>query len=78
MAQFNRIISTIDSHTTGEPTRLVVGGFPSLPGATMVEKLAYARDNVDSVRRLLLLEPRGRQDLYGAVLTAPSPTPTLV
>jgi proline racemase/trans-L-3-hydroxyproline dehydratase len=72
MAQFKRIITTVDSHTAGEPTRLVVGGLPSLPGATMVEKLAYARDKLDDLRGLLLLEPRGRQDMYGAILTSPS------
>jgi proline racemase len=72
MAQFKCIISTIDSHTAGEPTRLVIGGMPSLPGATMAEKMAYARNKLDHLRRLLLLEPRGRQDMYGAVLTTPT------
>jgi proline racemase/trans-L-3-hydroxyproline dehydratase len=72
MVQFTHIISTVDSHTAGEPTRLVVGGLPSLPGATMAEKMAYARNKLDGLRRLLLLEPRGRQDMYGAVLTTPT------
>lgn len=72
MAQFKRIISTIDSHTAGEPTRLVVSGLPPLPGASMEEKLMYARNNLDDLRGLLLLEPRGRQDMYGAVLTTPT------
>ncbi len=72
MVQFTRIVSTVDSHTAGEPTRLVVGGLPSLPGATMAEKIAYARRELDGLRRLLLLEPRGRQDMYGALLTTPA------
>ena len=72
MAQFTHIVSTIDSHTAGEPTRLVIGGLPPLRGATMAEKMVYARDELDGLRRLLILEPRGRQDMYGALLTAPS------
>jgi len=72
MVQFKHIISTVDSHTAGEPTRLVVSGLPSLPGATMAEKMTYARNKLDDLRRLLLLEPRGRQDMYGAVLTTPT------
>lgn len=72
MVQFTRIISTVDSHTAGEPTRIVVGGLPSLPGATMAEKMAYARNKLDDLRRFLLLEPRGRQDMYGAILTTPT------
>jgi proline racemase/trans-L-3-hydroxyproline dehydratase len=72
MVQFNHIISTIDSHTAGEPTRLVVGGLPPLPGATMADKMEYARNKLDDLRSLLLLEPRGRQDMYGAVLTSPT------
>ncbi len=72
MMQFIRLVSTVDSHTAGEPTRLVVGGLPFLPGATMADKMAYARAELDGLRRLLLLEPRGRQDMYGAVLTTPA------
>ncbi len=72
MVQFTHIISTVDSHTAGEPTRLVVGGLPSLPGTTIAEKMAYARNKLDGLRSLLLLEPRGRQDMYGAVLTPPT------
>jgi proline racemase len=69
MAQFKHIISTIDSHTAGEPTRLVVGGLPPLQGVNMEEKMMYARNHLDGLRALLLIEPRGRQDMYGAVLT---------
>jgi proline racemase/trans-L-3-hydroxyproline dehydratase len=71
MARFTRIINTIDSHTAGEPTRLVVSGVPPLPGDTMAEKMRYARRELDDLRSRLMLEPRGRQDMYGALLTAP-------
>ena len=72
MARFARTVSTIDSHTAGEPTRLVAGGIRSIPGATMAEKLAFARREMDGLRGLLMNEPRGRQDMYGALLTEPS------
>ena len=72
MARFTRTISTVDSHTAGEPTRLVVGGLPPLRGNTMAEKMVYARNELDGLRGLLMLEPRGRRDMYGALLTAPA------
>ena len=67
MARFSRIVSTIDSHTAGEPTRLVVGGLAPIPGNTMEEKLVHARQELDGLRALLMLEPRGRQEMYGAL-----------
>lgn len=72
MARLTRLISTVDSHTAGEPTRLVIGGLPPLRGATMAEKMIYARNELDGLRGLLMLEPRGRQDMYGALLTTPT------
>ena len=38
----------------------------------MAEKMAYARRELDGLRGLLMLEPRGRQDMYGALLTEPT------
>jgi len=72
MAQFTSIVSAIDSHTAGEPTRLVISGLPPLRGATISEKMLYARNELDGLRGLLMLEPRGRRDMYGALLTSPS------
>lgn len=66
------IVSSIDSHTAGEPTRLVTGGLPPLRGGTMAEKMLFARTELDGLRGLLMQEPRGRQDMYGALLTEPS------
>jgi proline racemase len=65
------IIRTIDAHTAGEPLRLIVDGFPSVEGKTMLEKREWLRANRDYLRRALLLEPRGHADMYGAVLTEP-------
>jgi proline racemase len=64
-------IRTIDAHAAGEPLRLVVDGFPSPEGATMLDKRAWAQKHVDHLRRALMLEPRGHADMYGALLTEP-------
>ncbi|MEM7203704.1 MAG: proline racemase family protein [Planctomycetota bacterium] len=65
-------ITTIDAHTAGEPLRIVTSGYPELPGNTMLERRVAARDQFDHLRRLLMLEPRGHADMYGAVLTPPA------
>jgi len=63
------MIRTIDAHVAGAPLRLIVEGFPAPRGQTMSEKRAWASRKSDHVRRLLMLEPRGHVDLFGAVLT---------
>ena len=65
------IIRTIDAHTAGEPLRLIVEGFPSIEGTTMLEKREWVKANHDHLRRALMLEPRGHADMYGALLTEP-------
>jgi len=64
-------LRTIDAHAGGEPLRLIVDGFPSPGGATMLEKREWVRRHADAIRRALMLEPRGHADMYGAVLTEP-------
>lgn len=64
-------IETVESHAGGEPLRVVVDGFPELPGETILEKRRYAREHHDDLRRALMLEPRGHADMYGALLTDP-------
>jgi len=68
---YRRVICTIDAHTEGTPERIVVSGLPPIPGDTMVEKNAYARDHLDHVRKLLVNEPRGHRNMCGSYLTAP-------
>jgi proline racemase len=65
------IVKTIDAHVAGEPLRLVVEGFPSPRGKTMIEKRDWAARHADRLRRSLVLEPRGHADMSGAVLTEP-------
>jgi len=69
--EVSRVYQTIDAHTAGEPLRIIVSGVPPLPGSTMLEKRRYFRENLDSVRRALMLEPRGHDDMYGCVITPP-------
>ena len=64
-------LHTIDSHTGGEPTRLVMKGFPALAGTTMAEKRDELREKHDHWRRACLLEPRGNDVLVGALYCAP-------
>ncbi|MGA8019055.1 MAG: proline racemase family protein, partial [Desulfobacterales bacterium] len=62
-------IKTIDSHTAGESTRLIIDGLGPIPGRTMVEKLAYFQNNFDHIRLALTREPRGHRDILAALLT---------
>ena len=66
-----KLVHIIDSHTGGEPTRLVMTGFPQLAGNTMAEKLNALRDQHDQWRRACLLEPRGNDVLVGALYCEP-------
>ena len=62
----------IDSHTEGEPTRVLIEGAPDLGGGTVAEQAKnFARDH-DHVRRAMVLEPRGSDVLVGALLVPPS------
>ncbi len=64
-------LPVIDSHTEGEPTRVIASGFPDLKGATMAERLEDFRANYDHLRRGVVLEPRGHNAVVGALLTPP-------
>ncbi len=68
---YQHLIKTIDSHTMGEPTRVIYDGFPELPGDTMMQKKAYLTEHYDHLRSALMLEPRGHRDMFGALLTEP-------
>lgn len=64
-------IHVIDSHTAGEPTRLVMDGFPALTGGTIAEKRDALRNSHDKWRRACMLEPRGHDVLVGALYCQP-------
>jgi proline racemase len=64
-------IRVIDSHTEGEPTRLVVAGWPAPAGATMAERRAQLAAHHDHLRSAVVREPRGHDAVVGALLTEP-------
>jgi proline racemase len=65
------ILSTVEMHTGGEPTRIVVDGWPRLEGKTLLDKRREAKGQFDHLRRGLMLEPRGHDGMYGALLVEP-------
>ncbi|MFX1576176.1 MAG: proline racemase family protein [Promethearchaeota archaeon] len=66
-----KTISTVDLHTAGEPVRFILEGLGSIPGKTMVEKQRFFARELDSIRTLLMHEPRGHRAMCGALLTPP-------
>ncbi|KAG9481299.1 hypothetical protein GDO78_010503 [Eleutherodactylus coqui] len=62
------VLSVVDMHTGGEPLRIVLSGAPVPEGRTLLEKRRWVRENMDWVRRVLMLEPRGHRAMYGALL----------
>jgi len=64
-------ITTIEAHTAGEPLRVLTGGFPVLPGDSILAKRRYAKENYDELRTALMWEPRGHADMYGCIVTEP-------
>ncbi|KFB09036.1 4-hydroxyproline epimerase [Nitratireductor basaltis] len=62
----------IDGHTCGNPVRLVTGGAPLLKGANMLEKRAHFLADYDWIRTGLMFEPRGHDQMSGAILYPPT------
>jgi 4-hydroxyproline epimerase len=71
MAQVQKI-KAIDSHTAGEPTRVVVDGFPDLGSGTMAERLGRFKHGFDRLRTAVACEPRGHDAIVGALLCKPT------
>ena len=64
-------IQIIDSHTGGEPTRLVIDGFPDLGSGSMAERRTVLAQQHDAWRAATVLEPRGSDVIVGALLCKP-------
>ncbi|MDX2208325.1 MAG: proline racemase family protein [Gemmatimonadales bacterium] len=64
-------IEVIDSHTAGEPTRVVIGGWPEPAGDSVAARRTWMRDHQDELRRAVVLEPRGHDAIVGALLVPP-------
>ncbi|MDR7855309.1 proline racemase [Tissierella sp.] len=67
---FTKSIHAVDSHTMGEPTRIIIGGVPTIPGKTMPEKKEYLVNHMDYLRTAVMHEPRGHNDMFGSIITA--------
>lgn len=72
MCKTLRKIHVIDSHTGGEPTRVVIEGFPDLGNGRMAERLKLFEANFDHFRTAIVSEPRGNDAIIGALLCKPS------
>lgn len=69
-----RRIQVVDSHTGGEPTRVVLEGGPELGTGPLAERRRRLDDEFDAFRRAVILEPRGSDILVGALLCPPVDT----
>ncbi|MEO1086389.1 MAG: proline racemase family protein, partial [Acidobacteriota bacterium] len=67
-----RTLDVIDSHTEGEPTRVVIAGGPDLGDGDVAERLKRFRRHHDAIRSAVVHEPRGFDALVGALLLEPS------
>ena len=65
------IITTLDVHAAGEPLRILTGGLPEIPGATMLERRRNMLEHYDYIRQALMWEPRGHYNMYGCIVTEP-------
>jgi proline racemase len=63
-----RLLHVVDTHTEGEPTRIVLSGFPQLEGRGVRERREFLRRHYDWLRTALLFEPRGHRGQFGALV----------
>ncbi|XP_034018333.1 trans-L-3-hydroxyproline dehydratase isoform X1 [Thalassophryne amazonica] len=61
-------LSVVDMHTGGEPLRIILSGYPEVKGDTLLSKRRYIKQHLDHLRRMLMFEPRGHYEMYGALL----------
>ncbi|ETS86256.1 hypothetical protein PFICI_00084 [Pestalotiopsis fici W106-1] len=66
-----RQLEVVDSHTCGQPTRVILGGAGIAPGMTPRDAQSYLEDSAPWVRRAAILEPRGHRSMFGAAAIAP-------
>ena len=66
-----QLFRVVDSHTGGEPTRVVIDGFPDLGNGSMTDRLEICRRDHDRLRSAVVREPRGHDAIVGALLCEP-------
>jgi 4-hydroxyproline epimerase len=64
-------VGVIDSHTGGEPTRVVISGGPDLGAGSMAQRLTMLRERYDGFRSAVVNEPRGSDVMVGALICSP-------
>jgi len=69
--KYDKLFTTIDTHTGGNPTRSLISGMPKLLGNTMSEKMLYMKTHYDWIRKFLMNEPRGHGVMSGVIITEP-------
>lgn len=68
----NKVLTSVDVHVAGEPLRIITDGLPEIPGDSQLERRAYCKENLDHIRKTLMLEPRGHHGMYGCIITPPA------
>ncbi|KAF3702828.1 Trans-L-3-hydroxyproline dehydratase [Channa argus] len=61
-------LSVVDMHTGGEPLRIIRSGYPQVKGDSVLSRRRYVQEHLDHLRRVLMFEPRGHYDMYGALI----------
>lgn len=69
--RWSRMLTLLDVHAEGEIGRVVTGGLPPIPGATMLEKMRWINEVDDSIRRFTVYEPRGTAHMTANLLLPP-------
>ena len=69
--KITRATAVVDTHTGGEPTRLIIGGAPYIPGKSISEKWVNVHKNFDDFRIYTTCEPRGHGDMVSALFVPP-------
>lgn len=70
--KISRVLTAFDTHSSGMTSRIVLTGFPEIPGETMLEKTKHCQENLDHLRKAVMLRPRGFKGILGAILTSPT------
>lgn len=65
------VMTIVETHSSGETTKVVMGGIPRIPGKSMWEKTKYCQEHLDHLRKALMTQPRGFSGILGAIVTEP-------
>ncbi len=71
-SRFTDVLTAVDVHAEGEPGRVITGGLPDIPGATMLDKAKWMEQNLDAVRLRMLREPAGYPALCCNAIVEPT------